>query len=55
MKEKTPETAGSCLDDIDDLVSELGHGGERDVLARIRLAENKAGILLGEKAFGMMT
>ena len=34
---------------------ELGHGGERDILARLGLAEDEAGVLLGKKPFGIVT
>ena len=39
-------------DDFDDLLDMPRHGLERTILARVRLAKNKAGILLGEKTFG---
>ena len=35
-------------------LGELGHRGERDVLPRLGLAENEAGILLREEALGIV-
>ena len=48
---KDAGNGGIVLYDVDDLVSELGHGGERYILTRICLAENEPGVLLWKKAF----
>ncbi len=42
--------AGIGQDDLRELVLDLGHGGERHVLARLGLAEDEAGVLLGKEA-----
>ena len=43
---------GILLDDVGQPVLELGHGVEGNVLARLGLAEDEAGVLLGEEALG---
>jgi hypothetical protein len=51
-KGKDAGNGGVVPDDCDDLLDVGRHGLERTVFARIRLAENKAGVLLGEKTLG---
>ena len=40
------------LDDAGEPVLQVGHGGEGDVLPRLGLAEDEAGVLLGKEALG---
>ena len=47
-----PGDGGIMSDDFDDLLDISSHGLERTILARVRLAKDKAGILLGEKPLG---
>ena len=47
-----PFNRGILSDDIGDLLDEAGRLCKRRVLTRLRLAEDKAGILLREKALG---
>ena len=54
-KPTTPLDRRILLDDVGQLVGEIGHGVERDVLARLGLAEDEAGVLLGKKPLGMTT
>ena len=51
-KPTTPQTAGSFLTMSASWFCEIGHGVEGDVLARLGLAEDEAGVLLGEEALG---